>query len=624
MQKQDEKNEKIKNNDTSPEKTKTKNTVETQKKEYEKKQTKRKKKIKIAIIIGIIIFILFIFSIIFALLNMNSNKIISGISVNGIEISGLTVEEARGKLETIIAEKKNKQIFLKYNDFETEINAELMEVNYDIEGTIQSAYNVGRDNNIFVNNYNILFTLIGKRNINLEASLNVQELEKAIQDTSSKLPGAIKESSYYIEDDNLIITKGTKGVAIDINDTINKIKTRLNNINDNSQDYIYLTVIEKEPDAIDIEKIYNEVHTEAKNAYYTKDPFQVYPEVNGVDFNVEEAKEILKEDKEEYTIKLIITKPEVTIDQIGTEAFPERLSIFTTRYDASNTNRTTNLRLACEKINGKVLLAGETFSYNKTVGERTIAAGYKEAKIYSAGEVVDGLGGGICQISSTLYNAAVLANLEIVERRNHQFVTSYLPAGRDATVVYGLTDFKFKNTRKYPIRIIANVKSGIATIEMYGIKEDEEYTISIDTRTVGTTPYTTKYEDDASLAPGAEVVKQNGANGLQTETYITKSLDGKVVSRSLLSKDTYTPMQKIIRRSTKSAETSNSTETKVEQKVETKAEEKNDSSVTTKKEETPSTTPASTQTEKTNTTTTKENTTTTKTNTTKETKETEE
>ena len=540
----------------------SKNTVELQKEEYNKKKKKRKKKIKIIIIISIILLILLVFSMIFAVINLNSDKIISGVSINGIEMSGLSKDEAKGKLETLLLEKKKKEILLKYNDFETEISPELIEVNYDLDGIIETAYNVGRDSNIFVNNYSILFTLLGKKDIKVEATFNQEQLEKTLQDSSSKLPGAVKEPSYYIEDDNLIITKGTAGITLDIEDTINKIKEILNDITNNKNDYIELKVIDKIPKEINIDEIYQEVHTEAKDAYYVKEPFQIFPEVNGIDFNVEQAKELLKEDKNEYTIKLTITVPKVTVNQIGTEAFPDRLAHFTTIYDAGNVNRTTNLRLACQKINGKVLLPDETFSYNKVVGERTIAAGYKEAKIYSAGQVVDGLGGGICQISSTLYNAVLRANLQIVERRNHQFVTSYLPAGRDATVVYGSTDFKFKNTRKYPIRLVANVQNGIATVDIYGIKEEEEYSIELETRTVATLPFSTQYIDDASLEAGKEVVTQKGANGLQTETYIIKSLNGKVVSKNLLTKDTYTPMQRIVKRSTKTAES------KVEQKVE--------------------------------------------------------
>ncbi len=122
------------------------------------------------------------------------------------------------------------------------------------------------------------------------------------------------------------------------------------------------------------------------------------------------------------------------------------LGSFTTKYDGTNTARTTNLKLAASKINETILSPGEEFSYNAIVGERTIAAGYKEAKVYSNGQVVDGLGGGICQISTTLFNAALYANLEITEIHNHQFVPSYVGAGRDATVVYGSKDFKFKNS----------------------------------------------------------------------------------------------------------------------------------------------------------------------------------
>ncbi len=216
------------------------------------------------------------------------------------------------------------------------------------------------------------------------------------------------------------------------------------------------------------------------------------------------------------------------------------------------------MNIACQKINEKVVLPGETFSYNKALGVRSVATGYKNAKVYSNGEVVDGIGGGICQISSTLYNSALMANLEIVERRNHQFVTSYVPAGRDATVVYGMTDFKFKNTRKYPIRIIASAKNGIATVSLYGIKEENEYTFTFSTKTIASIPFTTKYVDDNTLPVGKERVKQKGANGLKTETYITKMLNGKVISTQLLSKDTYDAMTRIILRNTKSKESDNS------------------------------------------------------------------
>ena len=334
-----------------------------------------------------------------------------------------------------------------------------------------------------------------------------------------------------------------------------------------------------------MDKIHEEIYTEAKDAYYTKEPFSVFPEENGIDFDVEEAKKLLEEDKEEYIIKLKITKPKVTLDQIGTEAFPNRLSTFTTRYDPSDIDRTTNLRIACQKINGKVVLAGDTFSYNQTLGARTAAAGYKNAKIYEAGEVVDGIGGGICQISSTLYNAILMANLEVVERRNHQFTTSYLSAGRDATVVYGVTDFKFKNTRKYPVRIVASAQNGIATVSIYGIKEEEEYTFNFYTKVISTIPPTIKYEEDPSLPAGTENIKRPGTNGQITETYITKMLNGKKVSTKLLSRDTYSAMQRIVIRGTGAvttieAQPQNQTTTQTNTKIENQTNEITETSIT--------------------------------------------
>ena len=532
--------------------------------ENDKKKTSKRKYVVIGVIIVILLLVGLFISTIFALVNVSNENIVNGVSIAEIDVSGLSKEEAKAKIEAVYNEKKEKDIQLKHGEYETTLSPVLMEVNYKIDEAVEKAYSIGKSSNIFVNNYDILFALIAKKDIPVEMTLNEEVTRQTIEDMNINLPDVVIESSYSVEDDELIINKGKAGIIIDTDSLLAQVKERLNNPNA-SDDVIEMPVANKEPDPIDIDKIHEEVYQEAQDAYIVKDPFEVHPEVEGIDFDVEAAKEMLKEDKEEYVIPLIITQPEVTIDELGEEAFPDQLSTFTTRYDVSDVDRTTNLKLACQKINGTVLLAGETFSYNDVVGERTVAAGYKNAKIYEAGQVVDGLGGGICQISSTLYNAALLANLEIVERRNHQFVTSYVPAGRDATVVYGSTDFKFKNTRQYPIRIVATANAGIATISIYGIKEENEYTFKFSTKTVSTIPYSTQYIDDSTLPQGTEVVKQKGANGLITETYITKLLNGKTVSTELLSRDTYSAMTRIVRRGT-GAVTNSSTQ---EQTVET-------------------------------------------------------
>ncbi len=532
---------------------------ETEEETIKKKRRKRKKinikkigenKTLLATIILIIILVIMIFSVIFAILNINNNNILNGVKIEGIDVSGLSREEAKAKIETVYNAKKEEDIILKYNDFETTISQDILETNYDLDKAINEAISLGKDGNIITNNYNILFALLGKKNIKVDMSINEEQIKDEIENIQTNIPGTIIEPDYYVENDKLIITTGQEGIKISVDNLINRIKNTLKTSSSNQQ-YIEIPMDNVWPDKIDIEKIHDEIYKEVQDAYLTENPITIHPEVEGIDFDIEEAKKILENDSEQYEIPLKITKPNVTMEQIGAEAFPNKISFYSTRYDGGDVNRSTNLELACEKINDVIVLPGETFSYNKTLGERSKAAGYKTAKVYENGEVVDGIGGGICQISSTLYNAVLKANLEIVERRNHQFITSYVEEGRDATVAYGVTDFKFKNSRKYAIKIKASASNGVATIEIFGIKEEVEYQISFDTKTISTIPYTVKYIDDNTLKTGTEVVKQKGANGIVTETYLIKSLNGQVVSNTLLSKDTYSAMQRIVLRGTK-------------------------------------------------------------------------
>ena len=498
------------------------------------------------IIISSLTILLALFSTVFALVNVSNTKIISGVHIKGIDVGGLTKEEATQKLQGDLSAQLEKDITLNCEDYETSINPAQIEFNYQIEDAVKEAYQIGREGNIFENNYQILATFMQKKNLSIAYQYNQENLKNLIADIEPNLPRALKQYSYYVEDGKLIITKGTEGYVIQQDELANRI---IESIQKEKQEEkkVEIPVEIKQPESIDLDKIHQEIYVEPQNAYYTTNPFTIYPHVEGVDFDVEKAKAMLQEDKEEYTIPLKYTKPDVTTNQIGTEAFPDLLSSFSTKYDASNKNRSNNLKLAINKINGVVLMPGEEFSYNKVVGERSIAAGYKEAKVYSNGQVVDGLGGGICQISSTLYNAVVYANLDVTSRRNHQFVTSYVKAGLDATVVYGSTNFKFKNSRSHPIKIVGSVGGGVAKIDIYGIREETEYEVRLEPVVINTIPFTTKTITDSSLPAGKKVVEQKGANGVKTVTYKYLILNGRTVSKTVLSSDTYNPMQKIIR-----------------------------------------------------------------------------
>ena len=469
-------------------------------------------------IIGIILLIIvaICFSI-FTIFNNTNENIVSGISIKGIDVSGLSKIQAKEKLESYIQENLPENILLKHNDFETSIPISSIEVNFDIDGAIDQALQIGKSRNMLQNSFEAFKTMLYHVDIEPTFSMNEQLLIDALNDISTKLPDTVIESSYYIENNNLILTSGKEGNVVNINQMVSYIKNGIMNLTLKNRTLDIATSI-KQPSKINIEKIYEEVHKEAKDAYYTQNPFSVYPSENGMDFaiSLEEATQMLEEEKEEYTIPLKILYPKVTTNMIGTEAFPDLLSSFSTNYNARDTDRTTNLKLATNKINGTVLMPGETFSYNQVVGARTIAAGYKEAPIYVQGQVVDGLGGGICQITSTLYNAVLYANLEIVERSNHQFVPSYVTASRDATVVYGSIDFKFKNNRNYPIKLICSVANGVASFQIFGLKTDNEYEVVISSYETGRT-----------------------SNAIYSEAYKILKQNGQVVDKQLLSRDVY-------------------------------------------------------------------------------------
>ncbi len=472
----------------------------------------------LGILIFIIITILVIAFLIFTGYNALNQNIVSGVHIKDIDVSNMSKSDAKYQLENYITNSLPEEIILKHGDYQTTISLSQIGVSFDIKNAVNDAYNIGRQGNLFQNNFYVLSTMFGKVNIEPTLNLDVEQLTQNLNEISTQLPDKVVESSYYIDGNNLIITNGKEGNVVDVDATIQSIKSAISNFS-TINDPIEIVVKSQSPQAINIEQIHSEIYKEPKDAYYTQDPFAVYPSENGLDFNIsiDEAKNVLGDQTaEEYTIPLKTLYPNVTTNMIGTEAFPDLLSSYSTKYATSNRDRTTNLQLAANKINGTVLMPGETFSYNKVVGERTIAAGYKEAPIYVSGEVVDGLGGGICQITSTLYNAVVYANLEVTQRSNHQFVPSYVTASRDATVVYGSIDFQFKNNRNYPIKITCSVSGGIAQFQIFGMKQDDDYEVEISSYETGRT-----------------------ATAIYSEAYKILKRDGKVVSKVLLSKDTY-------------------------------------------------------------------------------------
>lgn len=253
-------------------------------------------------------------------------------------------------------------------------------------------------------------------------------------------------------------------------------------------------------------------------------------------------------------------KFDAKITAIGSDVAPEisaasakekykTISSFTTNTTA-NQNRNTNVRLAAEAINGTVIKPGQEFSFNGTVGQRTEAKGYKGAAAYNNGEVVQEIGGGVCQVSTTLYNAVFKAGLKISSRRSHTFEPSYVTPGRDATVSWDQPDFKFINNSSTAIGLRASYADQKVTVSVYGIPILEDgITWDLDSKKVEDlgTPNPT-YEEDQTLQPGEEVIKSKGSAGSRWETYKVVYKNGKEISRELDHKTTYKGHTPVVRR----------------------------------------------------------------------------
>ncbi len=255
-----------------------------------------------------------------------------------------------------------------------------------------------------------------------------------------------------------------------------------------------------------------------------------------------------------FVINLIFTQqaPKITDDHYA--GINTVLATYTTSFNPWDSERNANLRLATGRIHGTVLKPGETFSYNQIVGHRTQQEGFRMAPVILDGKLVPDWGGGVCQVSSTLYNAALLADLDIVDRSNHGRAIGYVPLGFDATVVDGQIDFKFKNNLKRPVILHSVLSDNELTFSILGDAKDVPPPIELDYVVHKVIEPIEIKQPDATLETGKEVVDESPQRGFRVSTYRIRTINGKQVSQ-LLSTDDYDPVNRIIKIGTKPAKT---------------------------------------------------------------------
>lgn len=313
------------------------------------------KKEKILLVIIIVIFVL-LSSIIFAIFSMTSSKISNRVYINNINVSNKSIKEAKKILSSKIC--SSTSLHLTYEDFETTIFPSEFDFSFDINSTIQEAYLIGKSNNVFFNYFQIVSSIFTPYNISIKYNYNQEKLDYILDNINLNLPGIMAEPSYYIENNSLIICKGTDGITLCKEELKKIILDTL--CNSNSTNTVNLTIPVKFAfsSQINIEKIYNEIHCEAQNAFIEKNPFDFHMNVDGVDFSIsmEEAKSLLQKNSNRYIIPLTITKPEITINDLDKDIFVNCLSNYTSNYNVGNANRSNNVEIATRKLNNIIVL----------------------------------------------------------------------------------------------------------------------------------------------------------------------------------------------------------------------------------------------------------------------------
>ncbi len=510
---------------------------------YSKKASSKIPFIAICIVIVLLISITAI-----TLVKSGSDTILSGVSVGGVDLSGKTVEEAELLISQRINELKDQKIEVKAGSDTFSATYSDFGASYDCKVTAENAYNYGHGN-FFTAIVPSLKSFFGvDANIDLSVYINSRafdenmaeftDYDKSVQASYEFVEGAIKvtngKSAYTI---NPVTAKQV------LTDALKKL------------DFSAIT-FEKEqidPIPLDISFIASHYSSEAVSATYYRDAegnIKVTDGNDKVTVDEKNAHAIIEAHTtpgETFEIPATIEFAEHTRDELEEALFRDMLGSKTTSFASSNANRSHNVSLAASSINNKILLPGEKLSYNEALGRRTPEAGYKLAGAYLNGQTVQEYGGGICQISSTLYMAVLLSNLKIEDRLCHMFPVSYVPLGLDATVDYGTVDFVFSNDTEYPIKVVCyTTENKQAVCEIYGTKT-ENFSVSFETTGISSIPFTTETIEDPTLPLGEEVIETEGSNGTKCTVYRIVSVDGEVKSRTFESQSYYIPKKEVKR-----------------------------------------------------------------------------
>lgn len=422
-----------------------------------------------------------------------NGQIVSDVSVGGVEIGGLTKGEAKKALQAAFGEQfSQKTMEIRFSEAGTVleklnirypansllISPEESHAKLDAAAAVKAAYALGRTDLDGSRTMSLLPYLgLDEAAIRSVADSYAQQLAQLYRDSSYTIQGTAPDVTNYDEStpcQTVTLFRGYPGIEIDADALYNEI---LEGYNTGSFAVSYQgTVSAKKPVSPDLDGLWEQTRLAPEDPSVDLTSYQVIPGVHGYEFDLAEAKQQFQDLAygESTLISLHYTDPEIADEDAY---FQDVLGHCETPH-GDNENRNGNLRKACGMLDGLVLQPGQELSYNEALGPRTKELGWLPAPAYSGTKLVDSPGGGICQVSSTLYLASVYSELTIVERRNHGYPVSYIPLGMDATVSWGFADLKIRNDSPMPVKIQAEESDGYVRISILGT-ETRDYNVEM-------------------------------------------------------------------------------------------------------------------------------------------------
>lgn len=492
-----------------------------------------------AIIISAFLAVFFICSVL--LFVLNSNTVLHGVRVDGKNVGGLTKEELAKYLTDHYQQAFTDAVLtIRSPSFTRNIAASELGIKIDIEDMVRRAYETGRTGNLLQQLCKRVSLIFKPESIDLSIDTGSEEFAGFLDNVCKDVYKEVVPPNLIIFDDKAILCTGVSGQEADrerlMEDIIQAVKAM-------KPAQIDIVVKEKLPPSLDFETTYNTLNREPVNAQFIKTSrttYEIKSHEMGRKIDSDKLKEILNyvehrdtQEYEEIVLPVEFIEPEITDEELKAQLFRDTIGSYTTYFRTdtqNNINRGHNIELAAKSIDGTILLPGEEFSFNKIVGPRTPQNGYRIAHVFVEGQIRDGTGGGVCQVSTTLYNAVLRSNLEILERHNHMFTVGYVPLGLDAAVSYGYADLVFKNTTGYPLIIYANVSNNTLSIRIRSTNDYPGLKVKLATKTISSTPRTVQFIDDPSLPLGTTMISENGMDGYIVDTYI-KVYNGDVLIR---------------------------------------------------------------------------------------------